>query len=637
MRSDAGSLARAPEDVTAALSPVQAARYSPRMLVYGDAERLAAPSELIDGIRASLAAAAALSGIGRHAALVAALIEAGELAQGLADHAFAANGEVETPDPTSDAALRLTRVVARQVAASWDGGFAASSGGDGAATALAELARRPLPASLRVKQPEGFAHYALYPEAYLEAARRIPADGPALVIGLRSIGTTLAAMAAEGLRSPALIPASAGMSGDASERPDDRSGRVSAVLTLRPSGHPFDRRIAISEAVGAALSRHVSGPVVIADEGPGLSGSSVAAAIRAVEERAGAGVAIHVLPGHAGEPGPEASAATRAAWGRAARHVAPFDELVLGAPHRAHRLESWCADLVGEAVAPLVEISGGAWRPLFYSGEAEWPPAAAGQERRKFLLESARGTVLLRFAGLGRIGERKLVMARRLHEAGFVPEPLGLRHGFLVERWHGDAAPLAPGHDRAGLLGRLGAYLGFRARAFPAGPGRGASVETLHAMALRNGRDVLDAGGHARLERWRAHLGRLERARRPVATDNRLHAWEWLVADGRLLKTDAVDHHEAHDLVGCQDIAWDVAGAAVELGLSDDERGSVTAGIERVSGIAVDGELLAFLTPCYLAFQHGAFVMAARAAGDEAEHARLAGAARRYARALTTV
>ena len=38
------------------------------------------------------------------------------------------------------------------------------------------------------------------------------------------------------------------------------------------------------------------------------------------------------------------------------------------------------------------------------------------------------------------------------------------------------------------------------------------------------------------------------------------------------MKTDALDHAFGHDLVGCQDIAWDLAGAAVEFDLDTEER-----------------------------------------------------------------
>jgi hypothetical protein len=121
-----------------------------------------------------------------------------------------------------------------------------------------------------------------------------------------------------------------------------------------------------------------------------------------------------------------------------------------------------------------------------------------------------------------------------------------------------------------------------------------------------------------------------------VHTDNRLHLWEWLVLDdGRLLKADALDHSAAHDLVGCQDIAWDVAGAIVEFGLTDDESVSMCARVER-TGHAVDRDLLAFLTPCYLAFHLGASTLAADTVGGaEAHRHRLA--AQGYAARLSRI
>ena len=79
--------------------------------------------------------------------------------------------------------------------------------------------------------------------------------------------------------------------------------------------------------------------------------------------------------------------------------------------------------------------------------------------------------------------------------------------------------------------------------------------------------------------------------------------------DGVFLKTDAVDHHAAHDLVGCQDVAWDVAGACVELSLSKDEELTLVGHLLG-AGVRLDEDLLQFLKPCYLAFQLGHFQMA---------------------------
>src|SRR5690606_23135226 len=91
---------------------------------------------------------------------------------------------------------------------------------------------------------------------------------------------------------------------------------------------------------------------------------------------------------------------------------------------------------------------------------------------------------------------------------------------------------------------------------------------------------------------------------RPIRTDNRLHAWEWLVHGGRIVKVDAVDHCQGHDLIGCQDIAWDVAGAIVEHDLTAVEARRMMQAT-CAAGAGVDPELVAAMLPCYLAFQAG--------------------------------
>ncbi len=387
------------------------------------------------------------------------------------------------------------------------------------------------------------------------------------------------------------------------------------------------------------------------DEGPGLSGSSFGAVADWLEERGVPAGRIAFFPSHGGAPGPQASDRHRDRWRRAARHVVPFETLVLRAPRPEHRLEAWVADLLGPAEGPPEEISAGRWRLRRYAREADWPPAHPQQERRKFLLRTGRhggggGTWLLKFAGLGREGERKAERARALHAAGFTPEVAGFRHGFLVERWIGaeEARPLGRGGlDPDRLAEQVGRYLGFRARAFPADPGRGATPARLWAMARHNAAAAaLGAAATRGLDRWtEAELAALAQRARPVETDNRLHAWEWLVApDGRLIKCDALDHHAGHDLVGCQDIAWDVVGAAVELELPGPARARLRTVVEAEAGRALDPRLLALFAPCYLAFQlswHAMAADAADAAADAAEAARLRQAAGRYADRLRRV
>jgi hypothetical protein len=68
------------------------------------------------------------------------------------------------------------------------------------------------------------------------------------------------------------------------------------------------------------------------------------------------------------------------------------------------------------------------------------------------------------------------------------------------------------------------------------------------------------------------------------------------------MKTDAVDHHQAHDLIGCQDPAWDVAGAVVEFDLDEHEAMQLAA----ATGRSVDAEHLQFYELGYCAFRLGA-------------------------------
>ncbi|MGX7709008.1 hypothetical protein [Methylobacterium sp. Gmos1] len=576
------------------------------MLVYGDARRQTDPDAEIARLLEAVEAARGLGpGLPRHAALVRALIAAGEVVQGVADAAFRETGR----DAQEGATARLTGLLlrlARSVWASWRSGFAAGEIPD-----RGELARACAglpPDRLEIRLPEGFAFYAVYPEAYALAASSSGFDADATVIGLRSIGTSLGAMVAAGLGATDLV-------------------------TVRPSGHPFRRELHLSEALRDRLGPE--SPVAVADEGPGLSGSSFGAVLCELERRGIAAERVALFPSHGGEPGHQASEETRRRYGQARRHVLTFDDLVLRAERPEHRLEVWLAPLIGPLSAPLAEISGGAWRAHRSDDRAAWPPANPMQERRKFLARTATGTWLAKFVGLGAEGERKVRRARALHAAGFTPEVAGFCHGFLVERWIKGATPLDPARlDRLRLAERVGDYLGFRASAFACEPGRGASLAALWEMARHNATQALGEAAAGAVDGWRDALPRLAGGIRPVETDNRLHRWEWLARpDGTILKTDAVDHHAAHDLVGCQDVAWDLAGAAIELGLDGAAGRRLHAVVARRTGREPDPDLLAWLEIAYAAFQLGAVTMAVHSA-DAEEGRRLAAEAGRYRRHL---
>jgi hypothetical protein len=200
---------------------------------------------------------------------------------------------------------------------------------------------------------------------------------------------------------------------------------------------------------------------------------------------------------------------------------------------------------------------------------------------------------------------------------------------FHVEQWENvQGAP-----DASTIVLRLGGYLAFRARAFAATGSGGASAADLLEMTRANAEEALGADAAGTVLERAADPERLGERMRPVHIDGRLHAWEWLrLADGRVLKSDAVDHSEAHDLIGVQDIGWDVAGAEAEFDLDPEqtERLRVQAG--------ADPDVLTFLRPAYLAFQLGLWTNAADAqAGWPEEAARARAQADRYARKLAAL
>jgi hypothetical protein len=557
------------------------------VLVYGDAERAETASAVAAEIARRLGRWTQLPpGIERHATLVSAFIRAGELAQGLLDQAWQRNKSDDwSAEAEASSALLLT--LAQLVGRSWagEGGLKLAVG---AQDLLARLGR---PVAIRTKQGEGYAFYALYPESYLLAAQQSGLRPETVVIGIRSIGTGLGAMVAAGLGAASFI-------------------------TVRPHGHPFDRRITLSPALAGKILANPQASFAIVDEGPGLSGSSFGGVADWLEAAGIESERIHFFPSHAGDLGPQAKPEHRERWARAGRHSVSFESAVLNPDCLAGGLQGWVEGLVGRLQQPMRDISGGAWRGVGASARGNWPAADTALEKRKFLAVSASGSWLVKWAGLGAMANGKLARAQQLAEAQWTPQVAGTHHGFLVQAWAAGTSLVQAQVDRSWLVEKLGQYLGFRASALRAEVAGGATMPELFQMARYNIGLVLgDAGG----EKVGALLGDPERLAgqvEPVHTDNRLHRWEWLVTpEGHLFKTDAVDHDAAHDLVGCQDIAWDLAGAVVEFGLTASESTQLLDTVEDVTGRSTGTELLRAMELCYLGFQIGLWTFAANSNG----------------------
>lgn len=489
----------------------------------------------------SLAAQWALSNGSARASLY---VDAARIAQGCVDAEFETRGK-DGLTPLHVGALNMLRDLGLDLKQN-----CRRRGAD----ALRAFAKAAGTAPVETRIAEGFVFYALHPQACFAA--RGHAD---VVIGLRSIGMALAPLLGLALGAE-------------------------NVITLRPAGHPFMRVCALDGALCERLKALRRKHFALIDEGPGLSGSSLGAAADALE---GLGIArenISFYASHAGALGPVASAPHRERWTQARKHALTRD------PSPA----SW------KTAARVSEVSYGGWRR-----HGPWPdaPSSMCYERAKFLLRRRGQTHLAKFIGLGAIAAHKERIARLLAGAGFTPKCVRVRDGYLVERWIA-ATPidLAP---REHVIAHLARYLAFRAHTLPAPDLVITPMADLLAMARFNTR-ALGPKIAVRLASFECELEALARAEHPVATDNRMHRWEWLVrADGAILKADAIDHHLGHDLIGPRDIAWDAAGAIVELDLSRDERAHFLALMAQRKA-PVSQLLLDFYLPVYCAFQFGA-------------------------------
>lgn len=461
------------------------------MIVYGSRESV----ESTAAIRARLSDLAVRADLD---ATVEALILAGELEAGVVD---AWTGDTDDDDPRFEVLRALSVGFARRMVAVWDGRTPPP-------VRMDRLFTQPLPEWIRVTVPEGYAWYALYPQTRAEAARAFAREiGPsdAVVVGIRSIGTSLAAAVHATL--------------------EGEGWRVRS-LTIRPRGHPFDRRVSLGPRIRVEASW-----VLIVDEGPGLSGSSLTATAAAFAALGVPDERIVLLPSWDPDGASFVSAAAQARWPRHRR--------VLGDAHRP------VEQILARFGDDREDWSAGRWRER----HGTWPAVQPQHERVKWVVDGC----LLKFVGLGARGREVAARAERLADAGIGPPVRGLLGGFLVvDRL--DGVPLV--HPSPALVDAICARLQ-AARAMPSD--RPVPVDELLVMIETNYRE-------SGLAVPRVARSGLLGDGGTVAVDGRLAAHEWLSTATGLVKTDGVDHCDDHFFPGFQDLAWDVAGAGIELG-----------------------------------------------------------------------
>lgn len=443
--------------------------------------------------------------------LHAALVEAGRLEQALADEG----------SPLLVEAARRTDLLADRllgIDAQAPEGFAAGTS-----------------ESLRLKLPEGFAFYALYPEQYVSAIEAWAKDRPngrALVVGVRSIGTTLSAVVAAALR---------------------RLGWEAFRTTVRPSGDPFDRRMEPIEWEGREPDF-----ILVTDEGPGQSGSSMASVGEALLAAGFPFERIVFLPGHRGLPGGMGSERTRWWWTHVERRVTPAGELCWDGRGLGEVLALETAEAMRGEVVGVDDLSGGAWR----EGDE---PACPPLERPKLRVRLADGRAALwKFEGLGVASSRVRDARARLSGLGWCPPPLGERLGYVGYPWtegrrlsRGDAEWMGPWlrryvEDASGAAANL---LG--------------DFRRLRENTVDNVREAFGEEAARVVER----LGQVAAGSPPddrrTYGDGRIAPHEWILGpDSRPVKTDVGGHDRDHTYVGQQSVAWDYAALAVEWGIS---------------------------------------------------------------------
>lgn len=523
-------------------------------------------------------------------------IDIAELEAGITD---AISRGRDTLDPLACEMRTATLAAAALWCRLADGCRSSEDGGRSALRqALDRVSRHTLPDTIPRRVSEGYAYYALFPETYAASAQRFwAASHPprVAVIGIRSIGTSLSAIVVAALRA---------------------RGCETWSCTVRPQGHPFERRLALAEDVEAAWRAEATRGAVFAivDEGPGLSGSSFSSVAHGIRALGVPADRIVLFPSW--DPNPErlkSDAAqeawhTHARWYTNARDASVTPEAIFG------------------VAAPVVDLSAGAWRSTFMRDRQAWPAVQPQHERWKVAVPSEQR--LFRFAGLGRYGEAARDRAERLHDLGLGPRPGRLRHGFLE-------LPLVPGQPLTACRDQIearevGRYIGTVARAFPAGTP--ADMSMLEHMIDTNVRELLDAPA---ADRSRAMCHKLPRDLPAAFIDGRMLAYEWIRTDEGLVKVDALDHHGDHFFPGLQSAVWDLAGAIVEMRMDNQCSEALLAEYERASGNRRTRDALPFYTLAYTAFRAGyAAVAATSLAGtDEAERFRRARAY--YVRALT--
>jgi hypothetical protein len=440
-----------------------------------------------------------------------------------------------------------------------------------------ELHTISAPEFVTVTPPEGFAYYSLHPLDFADLADTVEVtSGFAAIIGIRSIGTTLSAVVQAALR---------------------KRGIYVQRITVRPTGHPYDRRTYLTSddlRFLAALHSHRADFLVV-DEGPGMSGSSFLSVGDALLS--------------AGVPRAQISFLC-------SRRPDPVSLTASNAATRWPAYRSYCTrNNTHLPPNAAIYIAGGIWRASVFADEELWPASWLQMERLKFL--SPQRDLLFKFEGLGRFGQAVHDRSILIADAGYGPRPIAFDQGFgIFPMLHGrtlSAADVTPT-----VLQRLAEYCAFRVCALPVPTPSTADLQTMMRFNLAEEFGPDAASGVAQLE-----------IKHPVFCDGRMLPHKWIQTSDRVMKVDAAAHGDDHFFPGPTDIAWDLAGVIVEWNLLPDAALFFLDAYRRASGDDAQKRLPSYLL-AYSIFRTAYCKMASASMRCTDEEKRLARDYQRY-------
>ncbi len=510
------------------------------------------------------------------------LVDAGEAEAAVAD---ALLPEVDSDAGELSGWREIAGAISAASCASWYGDLdAIPSALQRARWAIERVLQDPQPRLVRARTAEGFACYSLYPEQYMSAAEQILARGRAqsvFCLGLRSIGGILAHVVGASLQ---------------------RGGVWPVVRSVRPRGHPFDRHLRIDRSLEKLIASSGCDLYAVIDEGPGISGTSFAAAAEALLALGITRERVVLVPAWHADGDRLNAARGRRTWQAHRRFVGEYS------PFERYRHS--------------IDLSAGQWRSRVFARAPEWPAVQPQHERPKFL-DTAGGRVA-RFAGIGRTAWRRRERAEVLHDLGFGAAARELRDGVLELEWL-EGRPVQ--EASAAFLHRAAEYVAAVKSRFALA--RPDDVDELAAMIDAN---AAEAGLLVDVKTLSSAM--VSSGAERVAVDGRMMLHDWIQTGSGFAKVDTLDHHDDDFFPGSRDIAWDVAGMCVECDLSATAAEAFVHHYARASGDRDIGRRLPFYEAAYTAYRLGDAHLASETVAEATDAERFKRLERVYANRL---